>query len=122
MSKALFLYADAPAAQRAARRVIAKLPSGSVVVHANQGEELQRLPEAADEAFSGGLLGNMYDLFRRAFENSASLQEPDEFDETVRRGGAVVSVDATTTDQQDAANALLSDTGFIRRTPWRAYD
>jgi hypothetical protein len=119
MVNALFAYNDVSMARNAARRLAAKLPARSVVMHAKDEPPGESLPEAADEQFSGGLLSNVFELFQGVFEWGSSPHEASDYEATVRNGGAVVSVDAKTLDQQKIADATMQDTGFTQRTSWR---
>ena len=119
MANALFSYDDIAAGQRAADVAGEKLPARSVVLHAIKTGPKRRLPEAADEAFSGGLLSNVYALFQDEFEWDSLPHETSDYEETVRKGGAVVSIDADSEDSQRFVDEVMKGTGFKQRTPWR---
>ncbi len=51
-------------------------------------------------------------------ERRASMEDAIAYEETVRKGGAVLSVDAGSEEQQVAVDRALQDTGFQRRTDW----
>lgn len=119
MVNALFSYENVAAAQRAARRLAAKLPPKSVVLHAKDAPANDTLLDQADEAVSGGLFRNVFDLFQGVFEWGESPHEASDYEETVRNGGAVVSVDASTTEEQALVDRAMQDTGFAQRTDWR---
>jgi hypothetical protein len=59
------------------------------------------------------------DLFQGVFEWGASPHDASDYEETVRQGGAVVSVDATTPAEQTWVDQAMQDTGFAQRTDWR---
>lgn len=119
MANALFSYHDIAAAQRAAQRLAAMLPPQSVVLHAKNAPANDTLLDQADEAVSGGLFRNVFDLFQGVFEWGDSPHEASDYEETVRKGGAVVSVDARTAAEQAAVDQAMQGTGFAQRTDWR---
>ena len=119
MANALFAFDDLESAQRAAERAAARLPPEAVAVHTKDLGRSQSLLDQADETLvSGGMLRNMVDLFQGIFEWGESPHDASHFEEIVRKGGAVVSVDANTDEQQLAVDAALTGTGFERRTDW----
>jgi len=119
MANALFAYRDIRSAQRAARQVAARLPSKAVMIHAKDWPADDTILDDADEAVSGGFFRNLVDLWQGAFEWSESPHESSDYEETVRNGGAVVSVDANTPEEQRTADASMQGTGFERRTDWK---
>ena len=119
MANALFAYSDVRAAQRAARQLAGRLPSNAVAIHAKDRPGDDTMLDEADEVVSGGYFRNLVDLWRGAFEWGESPHESSEFEETVRNGGAVVSVDTNTTDEQRKVDESMQDTGFERRTDWK---
>jgi hypothetical protein len=119
MANALFAFDDLASAQRAAERAAARLPPEAVAVHTKDTGRSESLLDQADETvISGGLLRNMYDLFQGIFEWGESPHDAAAYEETVRKGGAVLSVDANSEDQRVAVDRALHDTGFQRRTDW----
>jgi hypothetical protein len=120
MANALFSYEDVGAAQRAARRVATKLSPKAVVLHAKDYPPNDNLVDEVDEQVSGGLLRNFYDLWKGVFEWGSSPHEASDYEETVRNGGAVVSVDADTVEDQKMVDHIMRETGFKQRTDWKA--
>jgi hypothetical protein len=119
MANALFAFADLESAQRAAARAAARLPPQAVAVHTKDLGRSESLLDQADEALiSGGMLRNMYDLFQGIFEWGGSRHDASHFEETVRKGGAVVSVDTRSAEQCRAVDEAMRSTGFERRTEW----
>lgn len=119
MANALFAFDDLASAQRAAERAAARLPPEAVAVHTKDLGRSESLLEQADEALiSGGMLRSVYDLFQGIFEWGESRHDASHYEETVRKGGAVVSVDANTDDQRRAIDDAMRSTGFERRTDW----
>jgi len=119
MANALFAFDNLEAARRAAERAAARLPPEAVAVHTKDLGRSESLLDQADETvISGGLLRNMYDLFQGIFEWGESPHDASPFEETVRKGGAVLSVDTRSEEQQAAVDRALQDSGFQRRTDW----
>jgi hypothetical protein len=119
MANALFAFDDLASAQRAAERAAARLPPEAVSVHTKDLGRSDSLFDQADEAVvSGGMLRNLYDLFQGIFEWGSSPHDASHFEEMVRKGGAVVSVDTTTPEQRRAIDDAMRSTGFERRTDW----
>jgi hypothetical protein len=119
MANALFAFGDLEAAQRAADRAAARLPPEAVALHTKDIGRTDSLFDQADEAvISGGMLRSMYDLFQGIFEWGSSPHDASHFEETVRKGGAVVSVDATTAEQRRTIDEAMHSAGFERRTDW----
>jgi hypothetical protein len=67
---------------------------------------------------SGGMLRNLYDLFQGVFEWGASPHDASHYEETVRKGGAVISVDANTDEERAAVDEIGAAYEFERRTDW----
>ena len=119
MANALFAFDNLSSAQRAAARAAAKLPPEAVALHTKDLGQTESLFDRTDEAvISGGLLRNLYDLFQGIFEWGDSRHDASHYEEVVRRGGAVVSVNAPTPEQQHDVDVALVDSGFERRTDW----
>jgi hypothetical protein len=60
----------------------------------------------------------VYDLFQGIFEWGESRHDASHYEEVVRKGGAVVSVDASGAEQCRAVDDAMRGTGFERRTEW----
>jgi len=119
MANALFAFDDLETARRAAERAAARLPPEAVAVHTKDLGRSDSLFDQADETLvSGGMLRSMYDLFQGIFEWGDLRHDASHYEEVVRKGGAVLSVDAHGADQQDAVDRALRDSGFERRTGW----
>jgi len=119
MANALFAFHTLDGAQRAAERAAARLPPEAVSVHTRDlGRSVSLFDQADEAAISGGMLRNLYDLFQGIFEWGSSPHDASHFEETVRRGGAVVSVDASTPEQCHAIDDAMRTAGFERRTDW----
>jgi len=86
------------------------------VIHAKDRPADDTPLDDADEEISGGFFRNMVDLWHGAFEWGESPHYSSDFEETVRNGGAVVSVDADNPEEQRKADASMQGTGFERRT------
>ncbi|MEO7336741.1 MAG: hypothetical protein ABIV63_09180 [Caldimonas sp.] len=94
MSNALFAFETPKAARDAVQALTAVgVPSGAVQLHAHEYGPHEKGLETADEIVTGGLLHNLVDLFQGVFEWGGSPHDAVPFEETVRRGGAVVSID-----------------------------
>src|SRR5262249_34039646 len=116
---ALFAYRDIRVARRAARELASRLPPNAVVVHAKDAPADDTLLDDADEVVGGGFFRSVYDLWQGAFEWSESPHDASAYEETVRNGGAVVSVDADAPEEQRAVDASMQGTGFAQRTDWK---
>jgi hypothetical protein len=119
VANALFAFDDLESAQRAAERAAARLPPEAVAVHMKDLGRSESLLDQADETLvSGGMLRNLYDLFQGIFEWGPSPHDASHYEEVVRKGGAVLSVDANSREQQAEIDRALQDAGFERRTDW----
>ena len=119
VANALFAFDDLDSAQRAAERAAARLPPEAVSVHTKDLGRSESLLDQADETLvSGGLLRNLYDLFQGIFEWGTSPHDASHYEEVVRKGGAVLSVDVNSQEQQAEIDRVLQDVGFERRTNW----
>ena len=119
MANALFAFSDLESAQRAAERAAARLPPEAVAVHTkDQGRSESLLDQADESLISGGMLRSVYDLFQGIFEWGESRHDTSHYEEMVRKGGAVVSVDASGAEQCRAVDDAMRSTGFERRTEW----
>src|SRR5262249_2286644 len=119
MANALFSYRNVATAQAAAQRVAQRLPSKAVSLHAKDRPANDSLLDEADEGATGGFIQNMFDMWQEAFEWGESPHDASDYEETVRKGGAVVSVDANTSEERHAADESMRDTGFEKRTEWK---
>ena len=119
MAEALFSFDDAPSAQRAAQRVMDVLPDASVVLHGNAAPD-ERLPKAIDEAVSGGLLSNMYQLVEGIFDWQASPHGAGDYQEIIDKGGGVVRVNVGTPESEQRVDEVMREAGCAKRTSWKA--
>jgi hypothetical protein len=118
MASALFSFHDRDAARRAADRLIEQgLPTRSVTVHIHDNPTNSTAAEV-DELVTGGLTTNLYGLFQGLFEWGSSDHDPSAYAETVKRGGAVVSVNAETDSQRAAVDQVMQTAGSVQRTDW----
>lgn len=78
----------------------------------------ESLGRKADEQISGGLITNVLDLFQGLFDFGSSPHDAAAFEETVRRGGVVVSVDADGDDEQGAVDEIMLAAGCDQHTGW----
>ena len=118
MSNALYAFEDRDAGQRAADRLIESgVRPQAVQLHMHTPYE-ESTARKADEQITGGLVTNLLDLFQGIFEWGSSPHDAAAFEETVRRGGAVVSVDASDDDQCATVDQIMLAAGCDRRTPW----
>ncbi len=121
MANALFAFEDAHAGQSAARQLVKQgLNERAVKVHMGDGTPSDKLGRQIDEQVTGGLLTNLLDLFQGVFDWGASPHEASAYEETVRRGGAVVSVDLNREDERLVADEVMRQAGCDQRTEWRA--
>ena len=120
MTNALFAFDDPQLAQAAVQHLLALgLPADSVVLHQDVPGAHQRGLENADELVTGGLLHNLVDLFKGTMDWGASPHDAAPYAETIRRGGAVVSVDAAGDDERLAADRAMTSSSFAQRTDWK---
>jgi hypothetical protein len=118
MSNALYAFEDRDAGQRAADRLLDNgVQPQAVQVHVHKPYE-ESLPRKADEQVTGGLLTNLVDLFQGVFDWGSSPHDAATFEETVRRGGLVVSVDAGTEEDRDQIDDIMLAAGCNRHTGW----
>ena len=95
MSTSLFAF-DEPAQ---ARRAVAALhergvPADAVQLHLPKDSPGDQATAAADEQLTGGLVTNVLGLFGEMFEWGSLPIDASPYAAIVRRGGAVVSIDA----------------------------
>lgn len=93
---------------------------GAVHVHLHTPYE-ESPSRKIDEQVTGGLLTNLVDLFQGIFEWGSSPHDAAPFEETVRRGGVVVSVDTPDDDSEarDTIDELMLAAGCDLHTGWR---
>lgn len=120
MANALFGFEDADRGDRASASLLdAGLPSDAVTVHSNDSMEKRSTVRAVDEQVTGGLLTNLRDLFQGVFEWGASPHDSSVYEEILRRGGTVLSVNVFDTMQRSRVDMLMQTAGCSRRTDWR---
>jgi len=120
MANALFAFDDRSAGEQAAGRLRDELglaPS-AVALHVNESADEHPVARGVDEQVSGGLFTNVLDLFQGIFEWGDSPHDASTFEETVRRGGAVVSVIAVTPEEQAAVDSAMAQAPCVSRTNW----
>jgi len=116
MSNALFAFEERSAGELAAQRLISQgLQPSAVQLRTHDVDTPGR---QLDEQATGGLVTNVLDLFQGIFDWGASPHDASAYAETVRRGGAVVSVDARTEDERDAADEVMLAAGCSQHTDW----
>ena len=119
MAEALFCFDDSAAARQAAEQVARSLPPRSVTLHARHLGADERLRRKVDEAVSGGLLSNLYDLVDGLMDWGNTPPDAGDYEQTISSGGAVVRVRA----DSEQAEGLVDDVmaGFVvgRRSSWR---
>jgi hypothetical protein len=119
MANALFAFENREAGESAARELLKQgLSADAVQVHFDVAKQPGHSGRDIDEQITGGLFGNLLDLFRGVMEWGSSPHDASSFEETVRRGGAVISVEAGTVDQQQAADKVAHAAACDRRTDW----
>jgi hypothetical protein len=118
MSNALFAFDDRDAGQRAADRLIEHgVRPAAVHVHAHTPYE-ESPSRKVDEQVTGGLLTNLADLFQGLFDFGSSPHDAATFEDTVRRGGVVVSVDADSDEERESVDELMLAAGCSQHTGW----
>lgn len=116
-SNALFAFEQSDAADRAGDDLRALgIPLNAIRVHVDPTKGSGA--RAIDEQVTGGLLSNLKDLFQGIFEWSGSQHDASAFEETVRRGGGVVSVDAFTAAERSQVDAAMDKAQCVLRTEW----
>lgn len=118
MSNALFAFEACEAGNRAAEDLRQNgFDSDAVKVYhqkAHDGASRQ-----LDEQVTGGLVSNLLDLFQGVFDWGGSPHNAAAYEDTVRRGGAVVSVNANTSDEMSIADQRMQAAGCRQRTTWQ---
>ena len=121
MANALFAFEDCVAGQGAAEELVRRgLPQAAVQTHYDSAKRPGHSGEAIDEQITGGLITNLLDLFRGVIEWGQSPHDASAFEETIRRGGAVISVDAASEQEQQLAESVMDAAHCDRRSGWSA--
>ena len=121
MPNALFAFDDPQVGRRAAQQLIdAGLPRSAVQIHGHETPPGEQTSRRIDEQVTGGLVSNVIDLFRGVLEWGASPHDASAYEETVRRGGVVVGVDAASDAEQTRTDELMQAAGCSLRTDWRS--
>lgn len=121
MANALFAFENRDTGDIAARELVQRgLPAAAVQLHCEVAKQPGHSGRAVDEQITGGLVGNLLDLFRGVMEWGESPHDASAFEETVRRGGAVLSVDAGNAAQQQATDEVMTAAGCDKRSDWRS--
>jgi hypothetical protein len=119
MANVLLAFTDVARAKRVAAQLEPRLRSGAVTLHVKNETPGGSLAATVDEAVvSGGMLHNLYDLFQGVFEWGESPHDASHYEEVVRKGGAVLSIDATTAQERAVVDEIGADAGLERRTAW----
>jgi hypothetical protein len=120
MENALFAFEDRDAGRRAAQRLIEKgMSREAVQVHARPATPTEEMSRSVDEQVTGGLVQNLRDLFQGVMEWGASPHDASAYEETVRRGGTVVAVDADTEAERTMAEEVMRAAGCAAHTDWK---
>jgi len=115
MANALFAFDSPGSARGAADRLLSHgLPSSNVQLYSQAAPG--GFGRQVDEQVTGGLLGNLLDLFQGLFDWSSSPHDASAYEEAVLRGGAVLSVNAPTAKDQTWIEAEMQDAA--RHTGW----
>ena len=107
MATALFSFSDRAAASQAAGRLLSEgLPQDAVKICA---PPLEQAAGDADELITGGFVHNLNALLEGVFEWGTPGQDQSAYNDVVRRGGAVVRVEARTPEEQARAEAAMRE-------------
>lgn len=118
MINALFAFEAREAGQQAANELkTTGISPADVHVYSQQAP--QGVGRQVDEQVTGGLLSNVMDLFQGVFDWGASPHNAAPFEETVRRGGVVVGVNARNADEERVIDERMQAAGCSQRTPWQ---
>ena len=121
MTNALFSFENRGAAQRALGRLIdAGLRREAVQLHMRELGPNEKLTAEMDEVATGGFVRNFLDMFEGIFEWGNSPHDASAYAQTIRRGGAVLSVDADAGAQRDTVDRVMQTAGCERHTDWAA--
>jgi len=119
MANALFAFDDPEAGRRAVDHLLAAgLRADAVHLHLHEVPPLESRPRQLDEQVTGGLLTNLADLFQGLFDWGDSPHDAAPFEETYRRGGAVVSVDAQSAEEESTTDLVMRNEPCDRYTDW----
>jgi hypothetical protein len=120
MARALFAFDDGAAARRIARQLIEAhgLPPGAARLHPHRETPNERLVDNADELVSGGLLGNLYELFEGVLAWDTDPDDAAAYAEAVHRGGAVVRVELPAGPLRHRVVEAMERAGCRRHTRW----
>jgi hypothetical protein len=117
MINALFAFESREAGQQAADDLQKQgFAAGDVHVYSQQAP--QGTVRKVDEQVSGGLVSNVLDLFQGIFDWGSSPHNAAPFEETVRRGGVVVGVNARDADEQRIVDERMQAAGCDQRSDW----
>jgi len=121
MAKALFSFDDRRAAQRAAVALVELgLPADDVVVHGGEAARGEPIRSEIDELATGGFVSNLDHLLHGLFAwGSTADEDIGEWQDVVRRGGAVLSVETHSNAEQERVDDAMREAGCARRTDWR---
>lgn len=119
MPIALFAFNDPHAAQRAVQRLYDRgFARSAVELHAHDTDFSHKTARDMDEQFSGGLFTNLLELFQGVFDWGSKPHDATQFADTVRRGGAAISVDAANDAQCAQADEAMTAEACDLRTGW----
>jgi len=119
MPSALFAFDDRDAARRVVDHLVKRgLSPDAVQLHAHDAGPSDKLVEEIDELATGGFIRNFLALFEGVFEWGASPHDASAYAETIRRGGAVVSVEGETSAERAKAEEVMADEAPALRTGW----
>jgi hypothetical protein len=94
------------------------IPADDVHLHIGHTGPNDKLVVGADELISGGLVRNVLDLFQGVLEWGSSPHDASAFEETVRRGGAVVAIDAGDDAARRTAERVMETAGCSLHSGW----
>ena len=119
MANSLFAFEDPEQGRQAAAQAVREgIAAEDVHLHVGHSGPNDKLVVGADELISGGLVRNVLDLFQGVLEWGASPHDASAYEETVRRGGAVVSVDAGDDAARRIAERVMQSAGCTQHTGW----
>jgi len=94
-------------------------PSDSIALYRHVPGPHEQGLENADELVTGGLLYNLVNLFQGAMDWGASPHDAPPYAEAIRRGGAVVSINAAIDDERLATERAMALSSCAQRTDWK---
>jgi hypothetical protein len=119
LSTALFAFEQPAPARRAAERLQScGLAAGAVRLHLPAESPGDRAAAAVDEQATGGLLTNVAGLFGAVFEWGDLPIDSSAYAATVRRGGAVVSVEAGSLAERAEIDTVMGQAQPALRSEW----